>query len=70
MIAACLAKGQTVLSNCAIEPEIKDLSNFLCSIGAKIIWTGRRQVKIIGVKIFKQSNYKIMLIELKLAQCL
>ena len=60
MIAACLAKGQTVLSNCAIEPEIKDLSNFLCSIGAKIIWTGKRQVKIIGVKTFKQSNYKVM----------
>ena len=60
MIAACLAKGQTVLSNCAIEPEIKDLSNFLCSIGAKIVWTGRRQVKIVGVKTFKQSNYKIM----------
>ena len=60
MIAACLAKGQTILSNCAIEPEIKDLSNFLCSIGAKIVWTGRRQVKIIGVKTFKESNYKIM----------
>jgi len=60
MIAACLAKGQTTLSNCAIEPEIKDLSNFLCSIGAKIVWIGKRQVKIIGVKIFKQSNYKIM----------
>ena len=60
MIAACLAKGQTVLSNCAIEPEIKDLSNFLCSIGAKIIWTGKRQVKILGVKNFKQSNYKVM----------
>ena len=60
MIAACLAKGQTVLSNCAIEPEIKDLSNFLCSIGAKIVWTGRRQVKIVGVKTFKQSSYKIM----------
>ena len=60
MIAACLAKGQTVLSNCAIEPEIKDLSNFLCSIGAKIVWIGKRQVKIIGVKNFKQSNYKIM----------
>ena len=60
MIAACLAKGQTVLSNCAIEPEIKDLSNFLCSMGAKIVWTERRQVKIIGVKTFKQSNYKIM----------
>ena len=60
MIAACLAKGQTVLSNCAIEPEIKDLSSFLCSIGAKIVWTGRRQVKIVGVKTFKQSSYKIM----------
>ena len=60
IIAACLAKGQTVLSNCAIEPEIKDLSNFLCSIGAKIVWIGRRQVKIIGIKNFKQSNYKIM----------
>ena len=28
MIAACLAKGQTILSNCAIEPEIKDLVKF------------------------------------------
>ena len=60
MIAACLAKGQTTLSNCAIEPEIKDLSNFLCSIGAKIFWTGKRKIKILGVKIFKQSSYKIM----------
>ena len=60
MISACLAKGQTILSNCAIEPEIKDLSNFLCSIGAKIVWIGKRQVKILGVKNFKQSSYKIM----------
>ena len=60
MIAACLAKGQTTLINCAIEPEIKDLSNFLCSIGAKIVWIGKRQVKILGVKNFKQSSYKIM----------
>ena len=60
MIAACLAKGQTTLSNCAIEPEIKDLSNFLNSIGAKIEWTGKRQIKIKGVKSFKESNYEIM----------
>ena len=60
MIAACLARGQTILSNCAIEPEIKDLSNFLISIGAQIKWIGKRQVKIIGVKNFKESNYKIM----------
>ena len=29
IIAACLAKGKTILKNCAIEPEIKDLTNFL-----------------------------------------
>ena len=29
IIAACFAKGNTILKNCAIEPEIKDLVNFL-----------------------------------------
>ena len=33
IIAACLAKGKTILSNCAIEPEIKDLVNFLIKDG-------------------------------------
>ena len=36
IIAACLAKGKTILKNCAIEPEIKDLTNFLNKAGAKI----------------------------------
>ena len=39
--AACLAKGKTILKNCAIEPEIKDLTNFLNAAGAKIKWSGR-----------------------------
>ena len=60
LIASCLAKGQTILSNCAIEPEIKDLTKFLNSIGAKIKWIGKREVKIIGVKKFKETKYKIM----------
>ena len=41
IIAACLAKGKTILKNCAIEPEIKDLTNFLNSAGANIKWIGR-----------------------------
>ncbi len=60
LIASCLAKGQTILSNCAIEPEIKDLTKFLNSMGAKITWIGKRQVKIVGVKKFKEVKYKIM----------
>ncbi len=42
IIAACLAKGKTILKNCAIEPEIKDLTNFLNSAGANIKWIGKR----------------------------
>ena len=60
IIAASMAKGTSVLSNCAIEPEIKDLVNFLNKIGAKIKWIGKRTVKIFGVKKFKKSKYKIM----------
>ena len=60
IIAASMAKGTSILSNCAIEPEIKDLVNFLNKIGAKIRWIGKRTVKIFGVKKFKESKYKIM----------
>ncbi len=60
IIAASLAKGKTILSNCAIEPEIKDLVNFLNKMGCKITWIGRRKVKIIGVKKFKEVTYKVM----------
>ena len=60
IIAASLAKGQTVLSNCAIEPEIKDLVNFLNKMGCKINWIGKRTVKILGVKNLNEANYRIM----------
>tara|TARA_B100000579_G_scaffold368288_1_gene329123 strand:- start:371 stop:1633 length:1263 start_codon:yes stop_codon:yes gene_type:complete len=60
IIAACMAKGKTILSNCAIEPEIKDLIKFINKIGGRIKWIGKRTVKIIGVKNFKKNDYKIM----------
>jgi len=59
IIAACLAKGNTILNNCAIEPEIKDLTNFLNSAGAKIRWSGR-SCKIEGVESLKQTEYSVM----------
>ncbi len=59
IIAACLAKGTTILKNCAIEPEIKDLTNFLNSAGAKIIWKGR-VCKIVGVSILNKTEYTVM----------
>ncbi len=60
IIAACLAAGTTILKNCAIEPEIKDLTNFLNSGGAKIKWIGRRTVRIIGVKSLEKTSYSVM----------
>jgi len=60
IIAACLAKGKTTLSNCAIEPEIKDLVNFLINMGCNIKWTAKRVVRIEGVKNLKELNYAIM----------
>ena len=60
IIAASLAKGVTVLKNCAIEPEIKDLVNFLNKAGCKIKWFSKRTIKIIGVKKLKEIGYSIM----------
>ena len=60
IIAACLAKGKTVLKNCAIEPEIKDLTNFLKAAGSKIKWIGKRTVQIEGVQSLKSIKYPVM----------
>lgn len=48
MMSAVLAKGKTVLYNCACEPEISDLANFLNSAGARIEGAGTHTVVIQG----------------------
>jgi UDP-N-acetylglucosamine 1-carboxyvinyltransferase len=60
IIASCLAKGKTILSNCAIEPEIKDLVNFLVKIGCNIKWISKRTVKIEGVINLNDVKYQVM----------
>jgi len=60
IIAACLANGITILRNCAIEPEIIDLINFLKSGGAKIKFIGKRTVKIEGIKSLESTSYSVM----------
>ena len=63
IIAACLAKGISTISNCAIEPEIKDLINFLNKMGCKIRWTSKRTVEVTGVNELnelKEISYSVM----------
>jgi len=60
IIAASFAKGTTILNNCAIEPEIKDLVNFLKSMGCNIKWISKRSVKIEGVSKVNETTYPVM----------
>ena len=60
MMAACLAKGKTILNNCACEPEIKDLSRFLVKMGCKIRWLEKRKIEINGVTNLKPLTYRVM----------
>ena len=49
MLAATLAKGETIISNAAREPEIKDLGELLNKMGAKIEGLGTDTIRITGV---------------------
>ncbi len=50
IMAAALAEGETIIENCANEPEIADLINFLNKSGANITCAGANVIKIKGVK--------------------
>ncbi len=60
MMTACLAEGETVLKNCAMEPEIAALAEYLNSVGAKIVGAGTSTIKIRGVKKLGAGKYEIM----------
>ena len=60
IIASSFARGKTILSNCAIEPEIKDLINFLNKMGCKIRWISKRRIAIEGVRKVNELSYHIM----------
>ena len=60
IMAACLAKGKTIIENAAREPEIKDLISFLNSMGCSVSWKGPRKIQILGKKNLKNTKYKIM----------
>ena len=60
LIAACFAKGETKLRNCAIEPEIDDLIDFLKKIGCKIKRISKKNINVVGVKNFKPAVHKVI----------
>jgi len=60
LMAAVLADGETVLENAAREPEIKDLADFLISLGAKIEGAGSSTIVIQGVERLGGAHHSVL----------
>ena len=60
VMAATLAKGETVLNNAALEPEVDDLIEFLNKQGAKIKRLANKAINITGVTSLKPAIHQIM----------
>lgn len=60
IMTATLARGKTVLKNCAMEPEIPALANYLNSRGAKIKGAGTSMITIEGVKEIQSGECRVI----------
>lgn len=60
MLAACALKGETTISNAAREPEICDLADFLCKMGARISGAGTDTVRIIGARSYGAVEHTVI----------
>jgi UDP-N-acetylglucosamine 1-carboxyvinyltransferase len=60
MMAACLARGETVLDNAACEPEVSDLAELLRAMGANIEGDGTRTIRIQGTDALHGCRHRII----------
>jgi len=60
MMAACLARDETVLDNAACEPEVVDLADLLRSMGARIEGDGTRTISIRGVEALHGCSHRVI----------
>jgi UDP-N-acetylglucosamine 1-carboxyvinyltransferase len=60
LMAAALAKGETILENAAREPEIAELATVLNGMGARIEGAGTDTIRILGVEQLAPMNHTVM----------
>jgi UDP-N-acetylglucosamine 1-carboxyvinyltransferase len=60
LMAAALAEGETILKNCAVEPEVTDLAVLLNKMGARIEWRGDDTAHILGVQELHGASHDII----------
>ena len=59
LMAAVLAEGETLMENCAREPEVADLAALLTAMGAKIEGAGTATIRVQGVTSLHGARYRI-----------
>ena len=59
LMAAVLAEGDTLMENCAREPEVVDLASLLTAMGAKIHGAGTSTIQVQGVSRLHGARYRI-----------
>jgi UDP-N-acetylglucosamine 1-carboxyvinyltransferase len=59
LMAAVLAEGETVMENCAREPEVTDLAALLTAMGAKIEGAGTSTIRVQGANKLHGARYRI-----------
>jgi UDP-N-acetylglucosamine 1-carboxyvinyltransferase len=60
LMAAALAEGETILDNCALEPEVVSLAELLVKMGARIEWLGEERILIRGVKELHGTTHDVI----------
>jgi UDP-N-acetylglucosamine 1-carboxyvinyltransferase len=60
LMAACLAKGTSVIENAAREPEIQDLAQFLRAMGAEIHGEGTPTIEVTGVEGLRPADHSVV----------
>ena len=60
LMAATLAEGETVMENCAREPEVSDLANLLIKMGGNIEGHGTSTIRVRGVEKLSGARHRII----------
>jgi UDP-N-acetylglucosamine 1-carboxyvinyltransferase len=60
LLAAVLARGETVIANAAREPELEDLAAFLTKMGARVEGAGTSTIRIEGVQELQPATHRVI----------
>lgn len=60
LMAACLAQGESLIENAAIEPEVVDLGRYLIAMGANIEGLGSAKIRVQGVDKLRGVDHRVL----------